>query len=276
MVRSLRIEYPGAVHHVTARGNGRQQLYLDVDDLRRFVSDLGAVIGRYGLVCHAYCAMPNHYHLLVETPRANLKRAIQHLNGVYAQAFNRRHDRVGHVFGGRYKAVLVERDAHLLELCRYVVLNPLRWRPPLATLDEWRWSSYRATVGLEPAPPWLTVDWVLAQFGSRRAEARAEYAAFVAAGLGSDPWSELRGGIYLGSSEFAANSAQDRDELIDVPRDHLRPERRSLSDIFATEGERAILVAHVDHEYRLTEIAAFCGLHYSSVSRRLSRLLAEL
>ena len=140
MARPLRIEFPGALYHVTARGNARADIYLSDGDRAAFLALLARTLDRFGWLCHAYCVMSNHYHLLIETPRANLSRGMRHLNGVYTQSFNRIHGRVGHVFQGRYKAILVEQDAHLLELCRYVVLNPVRARL-VARAGDWRWSS---------------------------------------------------------------------------------------------------------------------------------------
>jgi putative transposase len=122
----LRHEYPGAVYHLTSRGNARQKIFLDDTDRKKFLDVLSQAVSRYGWLCHAYSLMDNHYHLLVETPKGNLSIGMRQLNGIYTQAFNRRHRRVGHLFQGRYKAILVQKQAHLLELCRYVVLNPLR------------------------------------------------------------------------------------------------------------------------------------------------------
>jgi REP element-mobilizing transposase RayT len=170
MARPLRIEYPGAVYHLTARGNARQPIFRDDADRELFLSTPSHVISRYAWRCHAYCLMANHYHLLVETPKANLSRGMRQLNGVYTQAFNRRLGRVGHLFQGRYKAILVEKEAHLLELCRYVVLNPLRVKAR-QRVEDWRWGSYRATAGLAPLPNFLTVDLVLGHFGQPRRKA---------------------------------------------------------------------------------------------------------
>ena len=166
MARPLRIEYPGAVYHLTARGNARQPIFRDTADRHGFLRTLAHVVDRYSWRCHAYCLMTNHYHLLIETPQPTLARGMRQLNGVYTQAFNRRHGRSGHLFQGRYHAVVVEKEAHLLELCRYVVLNPVRVKS-CRTAGAWRWSSYRATAGLTAAPGFLTVAWVLAQFGLR-------------------------------------------------------------------------------------------------------------
>src|SRR3989339_1664941 len=126
MTRPLRIEYPGAVYHVTSRGNEKKAVFKDDQDRESFLNTLYRVNKRYNWLCHAYCLMTNHYHLLIETPNANLSTGMRQLNGVYTQALNRRRNRVGHVFQGRYKAVLVQKDNHLLELCRYIVLNPVR------------------------------------------------------------------------------------------------------------------------------------------------------
>ena len=126
MARPLRIEFPGAIYHVTARGNARNAIVLDDEDRELFLVCLGEVILLFGWVCHAYCLMDNHYHLLIETPEGNVSRGMRQLNGVFTQRFNRRHGQVGHLFQGRFKAIVVDRESYLLELCRYVVLNPIR------------------------------------------------------------------------------------------------------------------------------------------------------
>lgn len=187
MARPLRLQYPGAVYHLTARGNARQGIFRDDTDRGTFLATLSHVIARYRWRCHACCLMDKHYHLLVETPRPNLSLGMRQLNGVYTQACNKRHRRVGHPFQGRYTAILVEKEPHLLELCRYVVLNPTRAKA-CRVAGDWRWSSYRATAGLAPVPEFLTVTWVLGHFGHRRRLAQARYRAFVRDGLGRQPW----------------------------------------------------------------------------------------
>lgn len=154
VARQLRHEYPGAVYHVTSRGNARGAVFLDEGDRGGFLELLARVGASCAWVCHAYCLMGNHYHLVLETPRPNLSLGMRRLNSAYAQSFNARHGRVGHVFQGRYKAILLEKEAHLLEVCRYVVLNPVRARL-VAGAAEWRWSSFRATAGQAPPPPSL-------------------------------------------------------------------------------------------------------------------------
>src|SRR5581483_5147718 len=183
MARPLRLEFPGALYHVTARGNAREAICLDDEDREMFLEVLGQAIKRFNWLCHAYCLMTNHYHLMIETPDGNLSLGMRHLNGVYTQRFNRRHRRVGHVFQGRFKGILLERDSYLLELCRYVVLNPVR-AGMLKHPAKYPWSSYCATAGLAPRPDFLTVDWILSQFAKTAASARRRYAEFVLAGVG--------------------------------------------------------------------------------------------
>jgi len=146
MSRPLRIEFPGAFYHVTSRGNERKAIFYSDGDRLIFSDVLADVCRRFNWIVHAYCQMDNHYHLLVETPDGNLSKGMRHLNGVYTQRFNRKQNRIGHVFQGRYKAILVDKDSYLLELARYIVLNPVRARM-LRSAEDWPWSSYRATAG---------------------------------------------------------------------------------------------------------------------------------
>ena len=126
MSRPLRIEFPGALYHLTSRGDGRDDIYLTDDDRVLFLSVLGQACERFNWECHSYCLMTNHYHLMIETPDGNLSQGMRQLNGVYTQRFNQQHQRVGHVFQGRYKSILVQKESYLLELSRYIVLNPVR------------------------------------------------------------------------------------------------------------------------------------------------------
>ena len=196
MSRPLRIALSGALYHVTSRGDGREDIYLSDGDREAWLSLLGEVCQRFNWVCHAYCQMTNHYHLVVETPEGNLSQGMRQLNGMYAQQANRAHRRVGHVFQGRYKAILVEKDSYLLELSRYVVLNPVR-AGMVTNTEDWPWSSYPAMIGLEEPPPWLQTDWILGQFGECRDQARRGYVNFVRAGIGlPSVWDGLHSQIY--------------------------------------------------------------------------------
>ncbi|MGH1430765.1 MAG: transposase [Neptuniibacter sp.] len=165
MSRALRIEFPGAYYHITSRGNARSDIYLNDEARRYFLTLMQQVCERFRWFCHGYCLMDNHYHLLIETAEANLSKGMRHLNGVYTQWFNRTFGRVGHLFQGRYKAILVDSDSYLLELCRYIVLNPVRSRM-CHDASEWPWSSYRSTAGLCQPYEFLTVEPVLVSFDS--------------------------------------------------------------------------------------------------------------
>ena len=163
MARPLRLEFEGALYHVMSRGNAREDIFLDDGDRTAFLANLGRVAERFDWRLWAWCLMGNHYHLLVETLRPTLSRGMRQVNGIYTQAFNRRHGRVGHVLQGRYKAVLVDKDSYLLEVSRYVALNPVR-AGLVAAAGEWPWSSYRTVMGKAAAPDWLVVEDLLRLF----------------------------------------------------------------------------------------------------------------
>lgn len=273
MARPLRIEYEGALYHITSRGNAGGKIFLADKDRLSFLDVLGGVVSRFRWICHAYCLMSNHYHLLIETPSANLSRGMQFLNGVYTQRFNRRHRRSGHVFQGRFKAILVEKESHLLELARYVVLNPIRAKIVRSARD-WPWSSYRATSGQVEAPKFLAIDWILSQFDAKRDLAIRAYRRFVAQGRGVDAWNDLRAGSLLGGDVFIE---QMRPLLHDAPLDPniLRRERDaarpSLTQLFPDISEKAtrderIHEAVLCHHYKLREVAEYTGLHFSTIS----------
>ena len=271
MARPLRIEYAGAVYHVTSRGNARQAIYLDDKDRLRFLEILQQVVDRFNWLCHAYCLMGNHYHLLVETVDPTLSRGMRHLNGVYTQAFNRRHRQVGHVFQGRFKAILLERDAYLLEVSRYVVLNPVRAKM-VRTAKDWPWSSYCVTAGLSENRGLVATECLLAQFsqGSRRAQ--REYRQFVAQGCDLSPWEKLKGQIYLGSESFVANLPKKDDTLREIPKMQRFADRPTLKEILSAEASvEAIYRAYRDCGYTQREIASHLGVHYATVSRRIRK-----
>ncbi len=282
MARPLRIEYPGAVYHVTSRGNARQGIFVDDGDRGRFLDILSMVVERFHWLCHAYCLMENHYHLLIETPDGNLSKGMRELNGVYTQGFNQRHRRVGNLFQGRYKAILVEKDKYLLSLCRYVVLNPER-AGLIKRPEQWRWSSYRATVGLTPRPSFLTVDWVLSQFGGRKGVAIEKYKRFVMEGMGKgSPWETLRGQIFLGTDrliEQVRGCLDEKEGIREVPRVQRYVARPPLGEIIKrrsgkekTVGDRVIYDAYVRYGYTMKEIAEHLGVHYATVSRAIRRV----
>jgi REP element-mobilizing transposase RayT len=279
MSRPLRIEYAGAVYHITSRGNEKKAVYKDDVDRETFLDALFQVNKRYNWICHAYCLMNNHYHLIIETPDGNLSAGMRQLNGVYTQTFNKRHKRVGHLFQGRYKAILIQKDSHLLEVSRYVVLNPVRAkaaeRPEL-----WKWSSYQATGGKEKPHPCLTTEWILGQFGTTRSIAEEAYQKFVQSGIRQESiWKALRAQSILGEEEFTTTlmdylrGKRDIPELSKIQRYADRP---SLQQIFLEKtvqgiGKRneKIQEAVQRYGYRQREVADYLDMHFTSISRIL-------
>ena len=275
MARPLRLELAGGLCHVTSRGDGRGDIYLSDADRETWLSVLGHVCARFNWRCHAWCQMSNHYHLVIETPEANLAKGMRQLNGVYTQRFNRTHGRVGHVFQGRYKAILVERDSYLLELARYVVLNPLR-AGMIQQLEAWPWSIYLATCEQATTPEWLQTDWILAQFGRQRASAIENYVRFVHEGARlPGVWSQLHAQVFLGSETFVKKmQAQiaNKPNLDEIPQVQRRVLTQPLAD-FAQRFERdeAIAQAYLSGQHTMAAIAQHFGVHYTTVSRLVNR-----
>lgn len=204
MSRPLRLEYPGSLWHITQRGNEQRDIFLDDDDRSLMLTLLAKAVERFGWILYSYTLMTNHYHYVLELTRErSLSRGMHWLDGTYAQAFNRRHKRVGHLFQGRFGSQLVDKEAYLLTVLRYVALNPVR-AGMVTSPEEHAWSSYRATVGHSPAPPWLAIDRVLACFGRDPGLACAEYRRFVEAGIGDTtrPWDNVVGQVYLGTEAW--------------------------------------------------------------------------
>lgn len=282
MARPLRIEYPGAVYHITSRGNSKNKIFRDDTNRELFLEVLDSVIKRFNWLCHAHCLMDNHYHLMIETPEANLSIGMRQLNGVYTQKYNRRHKKTGHIFQGRYKAILVEKESYLLELCRYVVLNPVRARI-VERSEDWKWSSYSATVGIKKAPEYLTVDWILGQFSDKKRKAEKQYKEFVTAGIKERaPWKNLKGQILLGGERFIKKFREllsGREEIKEIPRCQRYLDRPELVEIFR-EGNKSdrkirnkeIYRAHMKFGYTLKEIADYLDIHYTTVSKAIKEM----
>ena len=277
MARPLRIEYPGAVVHVKARGNARMPIFEDDGDRTGFLRIAEEAIERFNWRCYAFCLMDNHYHLLRETIDGNLSAGMRHINGVYTRHFNRTHHRVGHLFQGRFKSVLVDRDVYLIELCRYIVLNPVR-AGMIERPEDYTWSSCRATAGLSPEPAFLHSDGILAQFARERGEARRRYMEFVRAGVGFGGIGDaLKSSAILGSDDFLAKlgpALRDKSSLKEIPRSQRFASRPTLEELLPANGKvakrernEALKKAHLEHGYSFAEIAAHVGLHYATVSR---------
>ena len=278
MARPLRIEYDGALYHVTSRGNNRSAIFRDDTDRVLFLDTLGRVTQRFHWICHGYCLMNNHYHLVIETPDGNLSKGMRQINGVYTQAFNQRHRRVGHVFQGRFKAILVQKDSHFLEVCRYVVLNPVRAKA-VGQPHQWQWSSYNATAGMVQAHDCLTVDEILSHFGSRKALARQKYREFVQAGIDAPSlWDDLKAQNLLGVEGFAETFRSllaENQQTQEIPKEQRFADRPSLEKLFSDHQSKRrrdelIAKAVTRYGYSQVELARFLGLHYSTISRILA------
>ena len=276
MARPLRIEFPDAVYHVTVRGNRKGVIFDDDNDRLFFLSLLQQTVERYNLVCHAYCLMGNHYHLLLETPDGNLSASMHYLNGNYAQAHNRRRGTVGHFFQGRFHAFLIEKDAYLLNVGRYTILNPVRAglvkRP-----REWKWSSYAATAGYVVCPSFLTTDFLLGCFSKDRTSALRAYRQFVREGMKVEsPFLEAKPGAILGHQMFVdwvwENVTRGSESLKEITKTNRLVGRPTLRELFKGVFDKEhryemIRRAHVRCGYSLTDIAKHLSLSRIAISK---------
>lgn len=283
MSRPLRIEFPGALYHITSRGDRREEIFADDADRARFLTVVAQGLARFDAQLLAYCLMGNHYHFVLHTRQGNLSALMRHVNGVYTQAFNRRHGKVGHLFQGRFKAILVDREAYLLEVCRYVELNPVRAAMVAAPAD-WPWSSYRVNTGQAATLAWLGSEalWEyllgreLATVRDAR-DAQRLYAELVAAGRGVALWDEgLNRQIYLGDDQFvgrmldAALPSAKRSVTVPKPQ---RSSTKRLADWLAecSSREEALHRAYTESGLTMTAMAAELGLTVARVSQLIAR-----
>jgi REP element-mobilizing transposase RayT len=289
MARPLRIEYPGAFYHVTSRGNERKAVFKSLSDRERFLTYLESATERYGAVIHVYCLMDTHYHLFIETPSGKLSRIMQHINGAYTTYFNRKRERSGHLFQGRYMAILVEADEYAMELSRYVHLNPVRaWI--VKTPEEYKWSSFRYYISNGKAPKWLKRDFILSYFGGKPTSAMKKYRDFVYTLLEKEyesPLAKLPHSVILGSSEFVAEikdrfirgKQPERDlpiltEMIDRPG--LETIEQAVDSRIQNDANLARQVKmFLCHRYsgkKLSEIGARFGVSQSAVTQASRRM----
>jgi putative transposase len=247
MARPLRICYPGAFYHITARGNERKKIFLNDRDREKFLSYLGSATERYGAAIHVYCLMGNHYHLLLETPSGNITAIMHHINGAYTTYFNIKRNRSGHLLQGRYKAILVDVDEYAEELSRYIHLNPVR-AGVVAKPEEYRWSSYQDYIGQRKGEEWLHQELVLGFFDNTQLGARHNYRKFVEIAIGQkneSPWSNIMHSTFLGGQEFIAQ----------IKEKHIG-EDKSASDIPALKS----LKSRPSMEQIQKEVASLIGL----------------
>ena len=272
MARPLRIEYEDAVYHITSRGNARQDIFPDQADRHRFLNYLAQCIDRYQWRCHAYCLMSNHYHLLIETLLPTLSKGMRHLNGSYTQSYNRRHHRVGHLFQGRFKAILVQKEYYFLELARYIVLNPVR-AGIVKSAGEWLWSSHLAMAGVMTPPEWLTTEMVLGNFSHHHNKAIKGYLRFISEGNTTpSPWDSLTNQVFLGDENFVKNCIArlpDNFSSQGIPKGQLNTVKRPLAWYTSKFEQRdeAITAAYKSGHYSQREIGEHFGVSHTTVSR---------
>jgi putative transposase len=283
MSRPLRIEFPGALYHVTSRGDRREEIFVDDMDRARLLAVVAQGLARFDAQMLAYCLMSNHYHFVVHTRQGNLSALMRHVNGVYTQAFNRRHGKVGHLFQGRFKAILVDREAYMLEVCRYVELNPVR-AAMVNCAGDWPWSSYRAHVGQADAPAWLGSSelggYLLGrdvETAADRVQAQRAYAELVATGHGIALWDEsLNRQIYLGDDQFVGRMLEvalpSAKRSAPVPKIQ-RSSTRSLVEWLACcdTREEALRRAYTESGLSMSAIAAELGLTVGRISQLIAR-----
>ncbi len=275
MARPLRIEFAGALYHVTSRGNEQRPIFRSNHDRIAFLSLLGEAAVRFGWSITAYVLMTNHFHLVVQTPEPNLSKGMHWLNGTYAGAFNRKHERSGHLFQGRFHARLIEKETYFAQVLRYVVLNPVRAKM-VERPEQYRWSSYRATIGLDAAPKWLDLGAVYMSFGLDDEAARSEYRLFVLAKIESEDrlWDKLTNSIYLGTEEWTKRM---RTIVESKPRstDHPKPQRAVGRPRMDTIVQTVSWIAKVPHDIvrsirgrSLRLLVAWLGWHEGLVTLR--------
>ena len=274
MPRGPRLRIPNGIYHAMARGNRKAAIFEDVHDRRRFIEILADAVERHRVHMCAECRMGNHFHVVVRTPEANISEFMGYLNGVFAQYSNRRHKRMGHLFGDRFKPVLIDSELYFRVAVGYVVMNPVT--AGLANSpDAWEWSSYRSTVGLAPVPSYLSLDWLDTAFrASSREESQEKFCDYLQASSLEDAESWLDQPA-VGPATFASDVRTHiglKFFTASVPRSYRALNQPPLEQLFAqawnkeTRG-RAMLRAHVIHGYKMSEIARFLDLHPSSVSR---------
>ncbi|MEK7633141.1 MAG: transposase [Patescibacteria group bacterium] len=274
MTRPLRIEYPGAVYHITSRGNKKMSIYESDEDRVVFLKVLAKIIRKHHWKCYAYCLMLNHYHLLVETTHGNLSTGMRDLNGIYTQMYNKKHETVGHIFQGRFKAFLIEKETYLFEVARYIVLNPVR-AGIVKTPQKYRWSNYLATAGLDFAPSFLDVDGLLKNFGYKRTASQEQYRAFILDGIHRDsPFIGARPGMILGSPQFESEISKitgDPDIAVEVTKDEKLIGRLTLAELFEVyegknERNEIVKLAVNGYGYSNASVAKHLGLSNTTIS----------
>lgn len=269
MSRPLRIEYPNAFYHVMNRGAGRQAIYLIDEDYEIFLEAVKETSRFFGIRIISYCLMPNHYHLLLQTPKANLSRAMRHLNGVYTQRFNRYHKKDGPLFRGRYKAILVQEDEYLTHLIRYIHLNPIQANLT-EDISKYPWTSHRQYLKGEDHAPWLQVRLGLGFFSNKLKKALKNYREFMKNGV--DPktlafYGKKKQSSILGDPDFL-DHIKEKYILTDQKLDTEIPEERRMAGAAITER----ILKEVSKSFSLTKQALLLSKRGERNEARLTAL----
>lgn len=292
MTRSLRIEFPGAFYHVMSRGNEKKAIYRNRRDRLKFLGYLESASTRYGAIIHSYCLMDNHYHLMIETPDGNLAQIMRHINGAYTAYFNAKHSRIGHLFQGRYRSILVDVDEYCLTLSRYIHMNPVK-EGLSENPAEYEWSSYRYFLNEQMSAKWLKTDFLLALLGGGSG-VRKQYQRYV------EENDDDYGGLY--GKKFASMAILGQQKYVEkirdkhVPTQHvsrdlpatrvlkIRPEIQQIVDVVACEmkpDHRLVkkISIYMCHRYsgcNLKEIGEYFGVGESAVSENSNRFAMVL
>jgi putative transposase len=294
MARPLRIQFAGAFYHVISRGNEGKPVFKTDADRRKFLSYLQSAHEKYGAIIHCFCLLPNHYHLLAETPRANLSQILHHINGAYTTYFNTKRKRWGHLFQGRFKGILVEKEVYAQELSRYIHLNPIR-AGLVEDLSLYPWSSYPYYAGLKKKPGWLESQTILGYFEKDERKAKRAYRAFVKEGMGKEvrnPFKDVVASTFLGSQDFIEAAARNgeigqSEDMRNVPALRVLQRRLSLNEIEKKiEGKISredpifrkfcLYFSHRFGDYSLEEIGAYYGMKASAVSQAARRFKTKI
>ena len=274
MARPIRLEFPNALYHVMSRGNGGEEIFVEDEDRQVFLDLLSELLTRHDIICYAYCLMDNHYHLLIETPRSNLSQLMRELNGRYTRFFNKTRRRMGHVFQGRYKAIIVQKDNYLLELSRYIVLNPVR-AGMIDSPENYYWSSYCASIGQCVCPEWLAADNLLISFGNQRKDAVRQYKKYVRQGAGQPFSGKISQQTYLGDKSFICevqkHISQKQSDSIHITKRSKKSPKKPMYEVASEISDRgeAMKAIYKTGHYTMFEIAAYFDVHYSTVSRAI-------
>ncbi len=276
MARPIRIQYPGAFYHIMTRGNERSNIFKGIEDYQNFLLVFFDVIKRYNWICYAYCLMPNHYHLLIKTNEANLSLGMRQLNGIYTQNFNIRYKRIGHLFHGRFKSILVEEENYKNELIRYIALNPIKSKL-VDNIEDWRWNSCLEILGKTQKTGCINTKEILSYFDENEDKAKKIFIDYLKNKVeNEEKINDLKGGIILGSNKFIEKIKdyfKKQEKETEIPAKERLISRPSLEEIFhknitdKKERNKLIYKACMDYSYSLSEVGDFINLHYASVSR---------